>query len=94
MLTKQQRLRLLNVLSIPDQLQEYCRQIADSETLTDEQEKIANYIIKRKKPELIDKYILDDKIITLPKKSKLYRKNFSKGKWTTTSKVTGKTKYR
>lgn len=94
MLSKEQKYKLYNTLSIPDQLQEYCRMLADSDTLTAKQQKIATYILKRKKHELIDKYILNDEIITLPKKSKLFRKNFTEGKWTRTAKVRGKTRYR
>ena len=94
MLTKEQKYKLYNTLSIPDQLQEYCRDLADSNTLTAKQQKIATYILNNNKEELKDKYILDDEIITLPKKPKLYRKNFTQGKWTKTAKVRGKTKYR
>lgn len=93
MFTQKQKEKLYSTHTIPDHLQEYCRMLADSNTLTANQRTIASYILKKNKNQLKDKYIVDDKIVTLPKKAKLYRKNFGEGKWTKTTKANGKIKY-
>lgn len=81
MLTDEQKYHLRNILSIPDQLQEYCRQLAKSTHLNEKQLKIAHYVLNNRKEVLKDKYVINDELVVVPTNKKGYRRSTVSKKW-------------